>query len=280
MTDNHDHGLRHDLKCLLTRRKALTTLGLTAAAAAAGCDQLPFLSRAEAEVTATGPDGRACVVHPTETEGPFPADGSNRAHGTLANALRKTGIVRQDMRSTLTANGPIAEGAELKLSILLTAVGAACVPLKNHAIYLWHCDAAGRYSIYDLPEADYLRAVGVSDAQGKVEFTTIVPGCYQGRYPHMHFEIYPSLDKATDYRNRILTSQLAVPSDVCKEVYGRSSVYGQSLTNLARSPLDRDMVFRDNTPKQLAAQTLSMRALANGGYTASVTIGIKALPSP
>ena len=274
MSDDHDHGLQHDLGQILTRRRALTLLAATAAATSAGCDQLPFVTRAEAEQSAIGPDGQNCVVHPSETAGPFPADGSNRAHGTLANVLRESGIVRQDMRPTLRRGGPVAEGAALRLSIVLTGVGRSCVPLSGHAIYVWHCDAAGRYSIYDLRDADYLRAVGVGDAQGRVDFTTIVPGCYQGRTPHMHFEIYPSLDKATDYRNRILTSQLAVPADICKVVYGRHPVYGQSVANLERSPLERDMVFRDNTPKQLAAQTLSVSLPADGSYAASVTIGV------
>lgn len=276
--DAHDLGLAHDLASILSRRKVLALFGASAAVAAGGCDRLPFLSRAEAEVAAKGPDGLQCVVHPAETAGPFPADGSNRAHGTLANVLRESGIVRRDMRNNLGGGG-VADGIELTLTAYLVSVGQSCTPLAGHAIYLWHCDAEGRYSVYDLEQASYLRAVAVTDAQGKAEFVTIVPGCYMGRYPHMHFEVYPSLETATDYRNRLLTSQLAIPEQACNDVYSRHAAYAASIANFARSPLDRDGIFRDNTPGQLKAQTPEMRKLDSGSYEATVTIGLKSAAS-
>jgi protocatechuate 3,4-dioxygenase beta subunit len=281
MTDEHDLGLPHDLGRLVSRRRALKVLasaGMTGMVAA--CDEIPFLSRPEAEATAIGPDGVECVVHPAEIAGPFPADGSNRAHGTLANVLRDSGIVRRDMRRNLQAagaqaDGVAADGVELRLTVTLVGVGTSCVPLSGHAIYLWHCDAAGKYSIYDLPHASYLRAVGVSDAQGKAEFVTIIPGCYQGRFPHMHFEIYPSLAVATDYKNRILTSQLAIPADVCRAVYENTPAYRLSVDNFAKAPLDRDMIFANNTTKQLAAQTLALHIEDEARYGGTVVIGLK-----
>ena len=52
-----------------------------------------------------------------------------------------------------------------------------------------------------------------------VTFTSIFPACYSGRWPHIHFEVYPSLAQATDAANKIATSQLALPEDVCDQVY-------------------------------------------------------------
>jgi len=275
MDVDHDLGLPHDLGKLLSRRAALTLVGASAVAAGlAGCDMLPFVGQAEAEVVGTRTDGSECVVHPRETAGPFPADGSNRAHGTLANVLSDSGIVRVDMRPNLDKSGAPAEGVALKLTIHLVDVRQSCAPLKEYAIYLWHCDAIGDYSIYNRQDATYLRAVGVSNAQGAVEFITIIPGCYMGRFPHMHFEVYPSLAKATDYRTRILTSQLAIPAEVCRTAYESTPVYKPSIANLERSPLESDGIFRDNTPKQLAAQTVAMIKEADGSYSGTVTIGI------
>jgi protocatechuate 3,4-dioxygenase beta subunit len=235
----------------------------------------PF-ARAEKDVTAVSAAGVECIADPKETEGPFPADGSNRAHGTLANVLKDSGIIRADMRRNLGGGAETAApGAPLEVSATLVNVASACAPLKGYAVYLWHCDAAGRYSIYDLPEANYLRAVGESDADGKVRFTTIVPGCYAGRYPHIHFEVYPSLAKATDYRNRILTSQLAMPADLCRQVYGSDPNYKTSPENFAKFPLDSDGIFANNTPKQLAAQTVSVSGGLAAGYRGEVTIGVK-----
>lgn len=273
--DDHDLGLPHDLERLLSRRTALTLLGSAAATGLAGGDFLPFTNRAKAEAIAKSADGSECVAHPRQTAGPFPADGSNRAHGTLANVLADSGIVRVDMRPNLDKSGAPAPGVALGLTISLVDVGKNCAPLADHAIYLWQCDAAGDYSIYNLPDATYLRAVGVTDAKGNVAFTTIVPGCYPGRYPHFHFEVYPSLARATSYRNRILTSQLAIPEEACRAVYASAPAYKESVAHFARSPLSRDGIFRSSTPKELAAQTLAMSRQADGSYQGTVTMGLK-----
>lgn len=273
--DDHDLGLAHDLGALLARRRVLALIGSAGAAALLGsCGQDPILGRAEAEVVGKAADGSQCVVHPRETAGPFPADGSNRAHGTLANVLADSGIVRADMRPSLDADRPVAAGTPLALTLTLVDVARGCAPLAGHAIYLWHCDAEGRYSVYDLPDASYLRAVGVTDTAGTATFTTIFPGCYRGRFPHMHFEVYPSLAKATSYENRILTSQLAMPEKACSAIYAGDPVYAASVANFADSPLSRDGIFADNTPLQLAAQTVAVEAAGAGGYRGTATIGI------
>jgi protocatechuate 3,4-dioxygenase beta subunit len=275
-TDHHDLGLPHDLK-LIGRRRALAFIGSASVAGLlGGCGDASFFDRAEADVIGTGRDGLQCVAHPRETAGPYPADGSNRAHGTLANVLDKSGIVRADMRPSLSAAQATAAGVPLQLTLQIVDVGQSCAPRAGHAVYLWHCDAVGRYSIYDLPEASYLRAVGVTDARGEVTFTTIVPGCYRGRYPHMHFEVYPSLETATSYENRILTSQLAMPEDVCHAVYSGTPAYQESVTNFADSPLSQDGIFASNTPRQLAAQRPVIDGDVTGGYRGRVVIGLKA----
>lgn len=274
---HHDQGLAYDIQALLARRRFLKGLAASSAGlAVAGCDLLPWPGRAEAEVTGKAADGSVCIVDPAETAGPFPADGSNRAHGTLANVLSETGIVRRDMRPSIGLEpATVADGAEIDLEILLLDVRTGCKPLSGHAIYLWHCDAAGRYSIYEREDANYLRAVGVTDDSGRVSFKTIVPGCYLGRAPHMHFEVYPTLESTADYNNRVLTSQLAVPRATCQEVYAKGAAYELSNKNFARTPpVEEDGIFADNTPAQLKAQTLSISGSAQSGFTAKVTIGI------
>jgi len=199
----------------------------------------------------------------------------------LSGTLNRSGIRRGDMRPNIQG-GPetSAPGTRLDLSLTLVNASASCAPLKGYAVYLWHCDAAGRYSLYELPEATYLRAVGESDAQGKITFTTIVPGCYRGRCPHMHFEVYPTLAQATDGRSRILTSQLAIPATVCRSVYNADPAYQASVKNFVNTPLDRDAIFADNTPKQLAAQTIAMTGNPDEGYRGDVTIGLKGPVAP
>jgi hypothetical protein len=155
----------------------------------------------------------------------------------------------------------------------LANVNNSCAPLTDYAVYIWHCDALGQYSLYDVPIEDYLRGVQVSDANGEVRFTTIVPGCYAGRYPHIHLEVFSSLANATNGRFAVLVSQMVIPSEVCQTVYS-GSVYGQSLTRFNATSIAGDSVFGDNTPAQIAAMTPSFSGSAATGYDAMAVVGI------
>ena len=106
-------------------------------------------------------------------------------------------------------------------------------------MYLWHCDSDGRYSLYSqgVTDQNYLRGVQEADADGEVTFTSIFPAAYSGRWPHIHFEVYPSLAAATRAGNKIATSQLALPEDVC-EPCTRPTATSQSVRNLAQTSLD------------------------------------------
>ncbi len=161
-----------------------------------GCNIGGLIGSSEANETATGADGASCIKLPSETPGPFPGDGTNRRSGSIVNVLIQSGIVRQDLRPSFAGMTPVAEGVQLDLSIRLVDVGNACAPLAGHALYIWHCDREGRYSLYNTDDSNYLRGVGISDSQGRIVFTTVFPGCYDGRWPHFHFEIFASPEKA------------------------------------------------------------------------------------
>lgn len=107
------------------------------------------------------------------------------------------------------------------------------VPFAGVAVYAWHCTAQGEYSMYStgIEDATYLRGVQVADDSGLVSFTSIFPGCYSGRWPHIHFEVYPDAGSITDSTNAISTSQLALPQDACEAVYADSR-YSGSAQNL------------------------------------------------
>ena len=143
--------------------------------------------------------------------------------------------------------------------------------LSGAALYAWHCDREGNYSMYDGDAVDenYLRGVQESDEDGWVEFTTIFPACYPGRWPHMHFEVYASLDAATDVANKLRTSQLALPEDVCNEVYATEG-YEQSVENLTKLSLDTDGIFRDGYSLQLAKVTGSV----DEGYAVTLNVPV------
>ncbi|HMO55741.1 MAG TPA: intradiol ring-cleavage dioxygenase [Roseiflexaceae bacterium] len=211
-----------------------------------------------------------CVAEiPAETAGPFPANGARASNQTL-NALALAGIVRSDLRTSL-GSGNVAQGIPCTIELTLVQAGGDCAPLAGYTIYAWHCDREGRYSMYSsgVTGEDYLRGVQAAANDGRLTFTTIFPGCYAGRWPHVHFEIYPALQQATSAANAVHTSQFAFPQDTCEAVYA-SDGYGTSARNLAQLSLNTDGIFRDGYALQMAAMTGDPAS----GYTARLTVGI------
>lgn len=263
------------------RRNALALIaGTSATLLLSGCGPggpagPPPLSDPEANQMGTAANGSQCVKDPQETNGPYPADGTNSKNGQTVNVLTDSGVIRSDIRSSFGTMKGVANGAELTLSATLVDVGNGCAPLANHIVYVWHCDAEGHYSLYDITDQNYLRGVAVTDANGVVTFTTIVPGTYMGRYPHIHFEIFENAAAAINGRQSLLISQFAVPADVLKPLYDADTRYKSSIKPLANSAdIATDNVFGDNTSEQIKAQTLTMTGDAKSGYKANATIGI------
>ena len=212
----------------------------------------------------------SCSVIPEETAGPYPGDGSNTASGSVVNALTLSGIVRSDITSSIGSASGTATG--VPLTLVLTLKNASCTTLEGYAVYLWHCTSNGNYSLYSSGYTDqnYLRGVQTTDASGQVTFETIFPGCYSGRMPHMHFEIYRSLTTATSYSNKLATSQLAFPRDICEHVYDNASGYGNSASNLSQISFATDNIFSDGYTLEMTSLTGDL----TNGYTATITVSI------
>jgi protocatechuate 3,4-dioxygenase beta subunit len=279
--DAHDLGLLHDL-AVLRRRRALGWLAGAGTLALLGCggggddagSGTAAASSSSGSSSGSTSGATTCSVIPEETAGPYPGDGSNTANGSIANALALTGIVRSDIRASVAGASGTATGVPLTITIDLVDTGASCADLSGYAIYLWHCDAQGRYSMYSsgVTAENYLRGVQVTGSDGTVTFTTIVPGCYSGRMPHMHFEIYRSANSASSYSNKLRTSQIAFPADVMAAFYAAASGYGNSASNFASISFASDNVFSDGTALQMATMSGSVAS----GYSASLTVGIAA----
>jgi protocatechuate 3,4-dioxygenase beta subunit len=117
---------------------------------------------------------------------------------------------------------------------------------------------------------NFLRGVQVTDANGEVSFTTIFPGCYPGRWPHMHFEVYSSLASATNGAAKKAVSQLALPKAANDAVYTTAG-YETSATYYANTSVEDDGAFRDDaTGLQMAAITGSV----SNNFTAALTVAI------
>jgi protocatechuate 3,4-dioxygenase beta subunit len=221
----------------ISRRRALALFGGVGIAAVAGCS------------SSDEPETKAAAEIPDETAGPFPGDGSNGP-----DVLGESGVVRSDIRRSFGAASGTADGVPTTVELKLLDVAAGGSPLAGAAVYVWHCTRDGEYSLYEGAAAseNFLRGVQESDDDGRLRFTTVFPGAYSGRWPHIHFEVYESLRASASGSAKLKTSQLAIPQDACEAVYATGG-YEQSLANLPQTSLDGDMVFSDGYSSQLAS---------------------------
>ena len=242
-----DQGLEFDVQTLIDRRRVLKgiglagiSLGIAACAPGAGSSASASAAPTSSALTAAAAD---CTTEiPEETAGPYPGDGTNGP-----DVLSQSGVVRKDITSSFGTSSTVATGVPLTIRFAVLDLANACEPYAGAAIYAWHCDQAGRYSLYTqgVENENYLRGVQAAGDDGIVEFTSVFPACYSGRWPHIHFEVYPSLEAATSSANKIATSQIALPKATCDQVYATSG-YEQSVSNMNGVSLERDMVFADD----------------------------------
>jgi protocatechuate 3,4-dioxygenase beta subunit len=287
--DAHDlHlGLKGDLDLmrlrLAERRRVLGWMLSGGAAALVGaCGGSSSGSTSSSSTSSTsstsgsGSSSSTCVADPTETNGPYPADGTNTVNGSVANVLLDSGVVRSDIRSSFGTSTTEAPGVPLTLTISLENTNGSCATLSGYAIYIWHCNRSGEYSLYssDIQSENYLRGVQVTDSVGQVVFETIFPGCYSGRYPHIHVEVYSSLAMATSGSNAALVTQMAMPRDIASTVYDTATGYSASVANLAAVTTSSDGVFASSTTAQISAQTPSLTGSVTDGYSGTITVGV------
>lgn len=140
-------------------------------------------------------DGAAsCSLTVEQTEGPYYFDADR---------------VRSDIRED-------RDGTRLRLALRVLDA-SSCEPIPDAVVDVWHADAGGSYSGFDgaSTRTRYLRGAQVTNREGVAELTTIYPGWYPGRTPHIHAKVH--LDSAT-----ALTTQLYFDDDVSARVYERS----------------------------------------------------------
>ena len=272
-----DQGAGFDVRTLVTRRRVLSLIGVgvgaaTLAACSSGTSSSTTASSSIAGAAAGSATSSTTVAAtgeiPEETNGPYPADGTNDL-----NILEESGIVRSDITSSLDG-GTTAEGVPVEFTFTVTDMANNNAPFEGAAVYVWHCDAQGLYSMYSEGAEDetYLRGIQVADANGELTFKTIVPGCYSGRWTHLHFEVYPDVESATNVSNVIATSQVAFPADMLADVYALDA-YSGSAENLAAvgTDISDDMIFAEG---DWNLQLPTITGDAESGYVAKLAVGV------
>jgi protocatechuate 3,4-dioxygenase beta subunit len=266
--DLEDQGLGFDVETVLNRRAVLRGVGLGAVGIGlAACSSDTGGARPSGSTT------RAAGELPDETAGPFPGDGSNGP-----DVLEQSGIVRSDIRSSFAEATGTAEGVPMTLELTVSDLAKGGSAFAGVAVYVWHCDREGRYSLYSegAQEQNYLRGVQVADEEGVVRFTSVFPACYAGRWPHIHLEVYPDRDSITDSTHAIATSQVALPQSICDRVYATTG-YEQSVSNLSALSLASDIAFGDDGG---ASQLGTVTGNVDDGYVVKLAVRVDTSTEP
>jgi protocatechuate 3,4-dioxygenase beta subunit len=178
-------------------------------------------------------------------------------------------------------------GAPLRLGVTLGGLAATggCFPLAGAVVDVWQTSPTGLYSNVglDLQPVDttgqtFLRGHQVTDANGYVEFDTIIPGWeivaaadpVKGamRTTHIHLKAF--------HEREVLTTQLFFPDPLIDHLYAEVEPY-KSHRLLTAPGLDRAYERIRNADdrffNQIQAQPMTVDQ-AGGVYIAKATIGV------
>ena len=191
----------------INRREAFSLVAITAAGGAL-MSQSAFAQETgatTAETVGLMPGADVCVITPEVTEGPYYFD----------PAMQRTDIT---------------EGRPgVPTRIRLQVVDAACLPMADARVDIWHCDATGLYSGYsgqgddrttDTTGQTFMRGTVFTDAKGIAEFVTVYPGWYRGRTTHVHFKVFLDQTKS-------LTGQIFFPDALSEYLYLNVAPYNE-----------------------------------------------------
>ncbi|HTJ51768.1 MAG TPA: hypothetical protein VL443_20050 [Cyclobacteriaceae bacterium] len=194
----------------------------------------------------------SCTVTDSETAGPFPTKSPSTLEMT-------------DIRSDRT-------GVAFTIKITIQNKNNSCAALADAIVDIWHCDRDGYYSEYggsgmqtvDMTAVHFLRGRQITDSNGLVGFTSIFPGWYSGRAPHIHVHIYNSSGQS------LLVTQIAFPTSVCDTVYTTAtSFYTKGKQDTSNTS---DSVFSDSLNNELGTVTGNI----TDGYLLTKTIIVSA----
>lgn len=239
---------------VLTRREVLALLGSSST--------LFLLGSSRSSAGRSSPVGERrypCVVRPASTQGPFYVDEK---------------LDRSDIRSD-PADGTVQQGALLALTLNVSSIGKGrCSPLEGAIVDIWHCDAGGVYSDavdqsqnLDTTGKKFLRGYQVTDKDGLAKFTTIYPGWYPQRTPHIHYKIRSPESAKSPYE---FVGQMYFDEGTSDRIYARppyASRGKRSVSNLT------DRIFLADGGRQSMLVVKPVRDAYTGSFDVALDLG-------
>lgn len=191
-------------------------------------------------------------------------------------------------RRDITEGRP-GEALRLRISLGRVMGRTECIPLVGAVVDIWQADASGLYSNIGpnlqwkaTPGETFMRGHQITDAQGNVEFDTVVPGWeiiaappprnFAARTTHIHAKVF--------HEWQVFDTQLYFPDPLIDELYSNVEPYRSfgvltvpgSDRQVARIRNSRDSVYNgfDESVSQQAPMEVER---VDGKLVANATIG-------
>ncbi|MFF4657816.1 intradiol ring-cleavage dioxygenase [Streptomyces sp. NPDC001381] len=200
------------------------------------------------------------------------------------------------------------EGIPLLLSLKVIDA-ETCRPIRNAAVDIWHCDAAGVYSGYEgmgnggggpaptgepptgsptgappggnpgghqepTDDTRYLRGTWKTDRHGHVTFRTVFPGWYRGRCVHIHTKVHVDgewTDAGYEGGHTCHTGQFFFDEE---SVVATETVEPYASNTAERTLLSEDTIYdQSGTTGGLLRLRYDRRDITKGVH-ASLTVGV------
>jgi protocatechuate 3,4-dioxygenase beta subunit len=244
---------------MMDRRTALGAFGLlggTLVLACKGDDGSSLVDAASTDGSAASGDA-ACAETLEGEVGPYFADDS------------ADGFNRSDVTANLDGTS-VQTGIPLALTFYIYDSENGCNPYVGAQVDIWHCNASGIYSDIsseNTSSEQWLRGYQITDSTGKIAFTTIFPGWYDGRTTHVHLRIRSSYDEDAGLSDGTNTTQVFFPQTLVDTISTTISPYDTEGTNPTTNATDR--VYAQQT---LGQNLLSLTGDTTSGFSASFSI--------
>jgi protocatechuate 3,4-dioxygenase beta subunit len=250
---------------LLTRSFALRLLGATGGGfLLAHCGGAGSAGAVPATTATATPAGSAttsssCAVTPEGEIGPYFVDDS------------LSGFNRSNILANIDGTS-VQQGIPLTLNLTVRDAQKSCAAVGGAQIDIWHCNALGVYSgegVESTVGQTWLRGYQLTDANGLVTFTTIVPGWYAGRTTHIHLRVRSSYNNASSTSDGSNTTQVFFPQSLVDSIDTTVGPYSSHGANATTNASDR--VYAQQTK---GVTLLSLSGSAAAGFSAAFTIDL------
>jgi len=216
-------------------------------------------SSSSSSSSSSGSASSSCSVTPEGEIGPYFADDS------------ASGFDRSDILSNLDGTDT-QTGVPLSLSIYIVDTENDCAALEGAQVDIWHCNAEGVYSdiaAESTTSETWLRGYQLSDSNGLVSFSTIIPGWYEGRTTHIHLRVRSKYSEASSTSDGTNTTQLFFPQALIDTLNSSVAPYSSHGANSTTNASDR--VYSEQTDGETL---LTLSGSTSSGYSASYTVGL------